>query len=340
MSEPGQSLSNPVTSSGIMAEAMSDNLLVFNGSRSKAFWPSICMMFRRLFDLPLPARNLTSSASRVASIDPSRDPRPIGKAKRSSTEKTAMIRTILADDEVLARQKLRTLLREEPDIEIVGEGATATETISLVRAATPDLLFLDIRMPGMDGFDIVSELSASPEAPMPRIVFTTAYDSYALRAFEIHAVDYLLKPCTAQRLHSAVQRARNQVLAARKSNGHGNDHRHKGAAYSARIVFKSRGRILFLPVSDIRWIEAEENYVRVCTGSETHLLRETMTRVEGKLDPAMFLRVHRSAIVNLHFVKEVRSDPPSEFTVVMMNGQKISMSRSYHSRVGDFLARD
>lgn len=250
-----------------------------------------------------------------------------------------MIRTILADDEVFARQKLGQLLREDPEIEVVGEGATAAETIELVRTAAPDLLFLDIRMPGMDGFDILEALSTCTDFTMPRIIFTTAYDCYALRAFEIHAVDYLLKPFTAERLHSAVQRAREQILSARRSNGHGNGHGMNGSPSSGRIVFKSRGRILFLPVSDIRWIGAEENYVRICTGSETHLLRETMTRVEEKLDPNMFLRVHRSAIVNLQFVKEVRTNPPSDFTVVMMNGQKISMSRSYHSRVGELLAR-
>jgi len=250
-----------------------------------------------------------------------------------------MIRAILADDEVLARQKLRQLLREEPEIEIAGEAATALEAIDLARAMAPDLIFLDIRMPGMDGFDVAGELSANTDGTMPRIVFTTAYDCYALRAFEIHAVDYLLKPFTAERLHSAVQRARDQILTSQRSNGRGNGHGQNGIPYSGRIVFKSRGRILFLPVSDIRWIGAEENYIRICTGSETHLLRETMTRVEEKLDPKMFMRVHRSAIVNLQFVKEVRTDPPNEFTVVMVNGQKISMSRSYHSRVGELLTR-
>jgi two-component system LytT family response regulator len=254
-------------------------------------------------------------------------------------DKLRMIRAILADDEVLARRKLRQFLREEPEVEIAGECATASETIELARAINPDLIFLDIRMPGMDGFDIVGELSASSNSSMPGIVFTTAFDCYALRAFEIHAVDYLLKPFTAERLHTAVQRVSEQISLSRRTSDTANGMPQGGIRFGTRIVFKSRGRILFLPVANIRWIGAEENYVRICTGSETHLLRETMTRLEEKLDPNMFMRVHRSAIVNLQFVKEVRSEPPSEFTVVMENGQKISMSRSYHSRVGEMLAR-
>ena len=251
-----------------------------------------------------------------------------------------MIRAIVADDEVLARLKLRQLLREEAEIEIVGEGSTASETVDLVRNAAPALLFLDIRMPGMDGFDIVNELSAQANFNMPRIIFTTAFDCYALRAFDIHAVDYLLKPFTAERLRTALQRAREQLLLTGRNSGHNYDPRKKGKSHSERMVFKSRGRILFLPVSEVRWIGAEENYVRICTGSETHLLRDTMARVEGRLDPSMFLRVHRSAIVNLHFVREVRNDPQNDFAVVMTNGQEIPMSRSYHSRVRELLARN
>src|ERR1700733_10377947 len=133
-----------------------------------------------------------------------------------------MIRAILADDEVLARQKLRQLLRDEPEIEIVGEGASASETIELVRATGPDLVFLDIRMPGMDGFDIIDKLSTGSDPVVPRIIFTTAYDSYALRAFEIHAVDYLLKPFTSERLHSAVQRAHGEIDTSKKNAGRNN----------------------------------------------------------------------------------------------------------------------
>jgi two-component system LytT family response regulator len=208
-----------------------------------------------------------------------------------------------------------------------------------VRAAEPQLLFLDIRMPGMDGFDIVNELSVGRQCQMPRIVFTTAYDQYALRAFEINAADYLLKPFTAERLHSAVERVRDQMSSPRakpaSQSGRIKDANH----YTTRMVFKSRGSILFLPVSEIRWIAAEENYVRIATSSDTHLLRETMARLEERLDPEMFLRVHRSSIVNLQYVKEVRTESNGDFSVVLVNGQKVAMSRSYRSRVGEWLIR-
>ena len=243
-----------------------------------------------------------------------------------------MIQAILADDEVLARQKLRQLLRVERDVEIVGECATASETVELTRAARPDLLFLDIRMPGMDGFDIIGALAQDENVQMPSIIFTTAYDQYALRAFEVHALDYLLKPFTAERLQSAVQRVREHGLTdARSDLLHEQDS--DAASPATRMVFKSRGRILFLPVSEIRWIGAEENYVRLCTGQETHLLRETMTHLEERLDPRLFLRVHRSFMVNLNFVKEVRTDADGDAAVIMHDGQKIAMSRSFKSRL-------
>jgi two-component system, LytTR family, response regulator len=248
-----------------------------------------------------------------------------------------MIQAVLADDEVLARQKLRHLLRFEPDIEIVGECASAGETVELVRITKPALLFLDIRMPGMDGFDVVGAIE-SEDVPMPAIVFTTAYDQYALRAFEIHAVDYLLKPFTPERLSSAIQHVRER-LATGDSTADANGKERNAAGYTARIVFKSRGRILFLPVSDIRWIGAEENYVRLCTERETHLLRETMAHLEERLDPHMFLRVHRSYIVNLQYVKEVRTEHDGESAVIMLDGQRIAMSRSYKSRILETLHR-
>lgn len=247
-----------------------------------------------------------------------------------------MIQAVLADDEVLARQKLRQLLRDVPDIEIVGECASATETVELVRLTRPALLFLDIRMPGMDGFDVVGTLE-SEHLPMPAVVFTTAYDQYALRAFEIHAVDYLLKPFTPERLGAAIQRVRERLVAGDAAARIGGKARE--SAYTSRIVFKSRGRILFLPVSEIRWIGAEENYVRLSTERETHLLRETMAHLEERLDPHQFLRVHRSFIVNLQYVKEVRTEHDGESAVIMLDGQRIAMSRSYKSRILESLHR-
>jgi two-component system LytT family response regulator len=173
--------------------------------------------------------------------------------------------------------------------------------------------------------------------PQPHIIFTTAHDQYALRAFEIHAMDYLLKPFTQERLSSAVERARKEILLVNQQPAGNGSAVQSGNHYTTRIVFKSRGRIVFLPVSDIRWITAEENYVRICTQSETHLLRETMARLEEKLDPDMFLRVHRSSIVNLQQVKEVRTEADGEYSVVLVNGEKLTMSRGYRSRINGWL---
>ena len=244
-----------------------------------------------------------------------------------------ILQTVLADDEPLARQKLRQMLTTIPGVEVIGEGASAAEVLDVVRDTTPQLLFLDICMPGVDGFALIDQLNALPGVTPPRVIFTTAYDTYALRAFDMNAVDYLLKPFTADRLRTAVDRAREEILNAAKSPVLREGVNGNGSRYTTRIVFKSRGRILFLPVSDIRWIGAEENYVRICTKTETHLLRQTMTDLEGKLDPEMFARVHRSAIVNLQYVKEVRTESRRDFAVLLVNGQKIPMSRSYHARI-------
>jgi two-component system, LytTR family, response regulator len=250
-----------------------------------------------------------------------------------------MIRAIVADDEVLARQKLRQLLRDDLDIEIVGESATSLETIELARATNPDLLFLDVHMPGMDGFDVLGALSGQAGTAAPRVIFTTAYDQYAVRAFEVNAVDYLLKPFTRERLHAAIQRVREQSPVRQKEAGAGSGARPAANFFPNRIVFKSRGRILFLSVSEIRWIGAEGNYVRLCTASETHLLRETMAHLEERLDPRGFLRVHRSFIVNLKYVKEVRREANGDSVVIMDSGHKVALGRSYRASLHQQLHR-
>ena len=247
------------------------------------------------------------------------------------------IKIVIADDEVLARQKLRQLLQDEANVEIVGEGANALETIDLVQFTNPDLLLLDVHMPDMDGFDIVSALTANRQIRLPKIIFTTAHDQYAIRAFEINAIDYLLKPFSRERLKQAFARAEQQLASANENGGarkpDGDGH------YTTRLVFKSKGRILFLPVSDIRWIGAEENYVRICADRENHLLRETMAHFETRLDPNCFIRVHRSAIVNLQHVKEIRTDSQEgESFVLMHDGQKVPMSRGYRTRISQLLA--
>jgi two-component system LytT family response regulator len=194
-------------------------------------------------------------------------------------------------------------------------------------------------MPAMDGFDVIGELSRSKTSPLPYIIITTAHDQYAVRAFEMHAADYLLKPFTADRLCSAVQYARQRICSGTAPGSKDFKQSSNGNPLPARIVFKSRGRILFLPITEIRWIAAEENYVRICTGSESHLLRETMTGIENKLDSKMFMRVHRSAIVNLRYVKEVRREISGDFSVLLSNGQKVAMSRSHHSHMDHLITR-
>ena len=249
-----------------------------------------------------------------------------------------VIQTVIADDEALARQKLRVLLRQEPSVQVVGEAESASEILALVRAKKPDVLFLDICMPTMNGLDVIAELSKDKSSALPHIIITTAHGEYAVRAFEMRAADYLLKPYTAERLRSALQYAHDRI---QDGLAKGSDPKQSaaGSASQARIVFKSRGRILFLPVTEIRWIAAEENYVRICTGSESHLLRETMTGIESKLDSQMFMRVHRSAIVNLKYVKEVRRENSGDFSVLLSNGQKVAMSRSHHSHIDNLIAR-
>jgi two-component system, LytTR family, response regulator len=249
------------------------------------------------------------------------------------------IRTLIIDDEVLARQKLLKLLREEPDIEVVGEGANGTETIDLIQLTSPDLLLLDVHMAGMDGFDLVANLNQQ-SIEIPRIIFTTAYNQYALRAFEVRAVDYLLKPFTRERLKDALQRVREQIAQSDRAAGKANGTSQNEKNYTNRLIFRSKGRILFLPVSEIRWVCAEENYVRICTAKETHLLRDTMTNFESKLDPSTFLRVHRSAIVNLQYVREFRSDTSDgDSHVLMLDGHKLPVSRGFRSRITSLVAR-
>jgi two-component system, LytTR family, response regulator len=248
-----------------------------------------------------------------------------------------MIHAVVADDEVLARQKLRQLLNDDRNVEVVGECATALETIELVRATNPELLFLDIHMPGMDGFDVMAALSSRRETQAPQVIFTTAYDQYAVRAFEVNAVDYLLKPFTPERLRTALQRVREQSREQQQQADQGNGTSQAPSLYTNRIIFKSRGRILFLPVTDIRWIGAEGNYVRLCTATETHLLRETMARLESRLDPRGFLRVHRSFIVNLKYVKEVRREGSGESVVVLDSGHKVALGRSYRAYLNEQL---
>jgi two-component system LytT family response regulator len=243
------------------------------------------------------------------------------------------IRTIIADDESLARKKLRALLETETGVHIVAECRDAAQTIAAVKDYRPDLVFLDIQMPDGDGFEVLKTFSSDYT---PIVVFTTAYDAYAIRAFEAHALDYLLKPFDQERLHSAMERVRSEILKA-------NDREiasrildllaqaRVDSQVERRLVIKAGGRVVFLDVDEIDWIEAAANYVKLNAGKESYLLREGIGRVSEKLDPVQFVRIHRSVIVNVGKIKELQPCNTGEYIVVLKSGKELSCSRGYRA---------
>jgi two-component system, LytTR family, response regulator len=256
-----------------------------------------------------------------------------------------MIRTLIVDDEPLARERLRTLLQPEPDIQIIGECADGRQAVISMTEQAPDLVFLDIQMPGLDGMGV---LQAMTDRPLPVVVFVTAYDQYALQAFDVHALDYLLKPFTARRFQKALERARAAVIRDQATGGEapveqrlinllddlGGERR-----YSKRIVVKSSGRIHFVKVDEIDWVEAEGNYVRLHVGAHSHLLRETMKGMEAALDPERFIRIHRSTIVNTERIKELQPWFNGEYVVVLRNGTRLPLSRGYRDKLQERLGK-
>jgi len=229
------------------------------------------------------------------------------------------IRTLVVDDEPVARARVMSLLQDEPDIEIIGECESGAEAISRIEAASPDLVFLDIQMPQMDGL----QLSRALGDRMPAVVFITAYDEYALRAFEVHALDYVLKPFSAERFKSALTHAR-QHLSKRPSPG-----TRPAPERRDRLVIKSSGRIYFVRTNDIDWCEAAGNYVRLHVGAQTHLVRGTMGYIESQLDPRQFVRVHRSTIVNVDRIQELRSSFNGEYIITLHDKTRLTLSRGY-----------
>ena len=255
------------------------------------------------------------------------------------------IKTIIADDEPLAREKIRNLLEQDPDIELIGECADGIETVTAIRNQQPDLVFLDVQMPELDGFGVLKALRHSN---MPTLIFVTAYDQYALRAFEVHALDYLLKPFDRERFQKALQRAKEHIrkeksgevneklltlledLKSEKSNNH-------ERKYLDRLVIKAGGRVTFLKTEEIDWIEAAGNYIRLYIGKDSHLLRETMNNIQTKLDPEKFLRIHRSTILKIDRVKELQPWYHGEYFVTLENGKQLTSSRSYRHQLSKLL---
>ena len=251
------------------------------------------------------------------------------------------IRTLIVDDEPLAREKLRSFLEKESDVEILGECRDGREALETIEAEKPDLIFLDVQMPEMDGFEVLDNLDSDQ---LPIVIFVTAYDQYALKAFDVHAVDYLLKPFDRERFSEALSRARSdlerqQVSSVKQLLDLLQDVKSQSAKYPSRLVIKTSGRVVFLKVDDIDWVDAAGNYVRLHSGSESHMLRETMGRLEERLDPEQFLRIHRSTIVNIERISELQQQFHGDYLVVLKNGRRLTLSRSYRDRIQDLLNR-
>jgi two-component system LytT family response regulator len=258
----------------------------------------------------------------------------------------AVVRIVIADDEPLARRKIRILLDSEPDVQVVAECQDGGQTLSAIRACRPDLLLLDIQMPDLDGFQVLSEIS--PEE-MPVVIFTSAYDQYAIRAFEAHALDYLLKPFDQGRLHQAIERARFEL---RQSKDREITHRilellsrvksdkQPVPESEGRLVIKTKGRIVFLNLDEIDWVEAAANYVRLNAGKESYLLRETISRTSERLNPNHFIRIHRSMIVNVRKIKELIPVNSGEYVVVLHSGKELSCSRGFRANLQNLIGKD
>jgi two-component system LytT family response regulator len=243
------------------------------------------------------------------------------------------IKTIIVDDEPPARRNLRALLKRDPEIELIKECGNGRDAATSICALDPDLVFLDVQMPEMDGFEALDHLAGRP---LPFIIFVTAYDQYALKAFEVSALDYLLKPFSDERFRKALAQAKQQIERRDASEFGEKMLKLIGARESkpapprhlTRLMIKTSGRVIFIRTEEIDWIEAYDNYVRLHTGGKAHLLRQTMNELEAALNPEQFARIHRSAIVNLDRVKELRPLFNGEALVLLHDGAELKLSRS------------
>lgn len=251
------------------------------------------------------------------------------------------IRAMIVDDEPLARRRIRELLAVTSDVETVAECANGREAIEAIEASTPDLLFLDIQMPQIDGFDV---LAAVGVGRVPVVVFVTSYDQFALRAFEAQALDYLMKPFDDERFDTTLQRARARLGDRKETDV---DRRLRALleevrgqrSYLQRLAVPIANKTIFIPVREIDWIGAERNYIRVYASGRAHLLRESLTSIEAALDPAMFCRIHRSTIVNIDRIQSVESTFRGEYVVVLRDRTKLTWGRSYRDALDALLRR-
>ena len=244
-----------------------------------------------------------------------------------------MIRTLIIDDVQLARERLKRCLADEPDVQIVGECDNGTKAVTSIRALSPDLIFLDVQMPALDGFGVLEALKGER---VPAVIFVTAYNEYAIQAFDVNALDYLLKPVDCARLSKAVERARSNLAQPAPDL----DSRFRAmledlkssSKYLKRLTIKLTGHTILLPTDEIDWIESYGNYLKVHVGRESHLIRGTMQSLEAKLDPDTFVRVHRSAIVNIEKIKEIYPRSNGDQDLVLQDGQQLMLSRKYRDR--------
>ena len=253
------------------------------------------------------------------------------------------IRALVVDDEPMARDRVLSLLQQEDDVEVVGECGDGTQAVAAIQHQSPDLVFLDVQMPGHNAFEVIQAVGADR---MPTVIFVTAYDEYALKAFEVHALDYLLKPFGRDRFQRTRQHARASLERRRAGDlgrrllALGNDIKTEpGPSRLDRLVVKSAGRVFLLRTDELDWIEAAGNYERLHLGEESHLFRETMNRMESRLDGRRFVRIHRSRIVNTERVKELQPWFNGEHVVVLQNGTRLTLSRGYREKLQEQLKR-
>lgn len=239
------------------------------------------------------------------------------------------INTVIADDEGLARKKLRILLSSEAGVNLAAECQNGNEAIAAVHTHRPNLLFLDIQMPDMDGFKVLDQI---PADQMPIVIFTTAFDHYAIRAFETHALDYLLKPFNQERVHRALDRVKVELLKSHEESLKARilellSEAKPKARQLRRLVIRTAGRVVFLDMNEIDWIEAAANYVKLHVGKDSFLLREGIGHISAKLDPERFVRIHRSSIVNVNRIRELQPCDSGEYIAVLRDGKELSCSR-------------
>jgi two-component system LytT family response regulator len=254
---------------------------------------------------------------------------------------TTKIRALIVDDEAPARARIRQLLKEHPDVELTAECANGRQAVESIQRHQPDLAFLDIQMPGLSGIDVCHAAIASRLA-LPLVIFVTAYDEYALKAFEVHAIDYLLKPFDRERFDRAIGHAREQL---RRNRDLAPDRRLAALLEelkpkrSERLVFRQNGRVIFIRTDSIDWIEADGNYVRIHAGNDAHHFRDTLAGLEAQLPADRFLRISRSVVVNLDRIKEMQPLFYGDYVVILQNGSRLNLSRSFRGKLESILER-